>query len=186
MENAHLYEEVERLATTDGLTGLYEHRYFQEALENELRRGLRYKHPTSLMMIDIDHFKELNDTYGHQVGDDVLRRLAEVLRSQAREHDIVARYGGEEFALLLPVTPKEGALAAAARLRHAVEVTPFRAREETIHITVSVGIATCPSDATTRDTLIDKADQALYAAKRRGRNRVCYFDQQGNIQVLEA
>lgn len=185
IENAHLYEEVERLAITDGLTGLYVHRYFQEALENEIKRGLRYKHPISLMMIDIDHFKQLNDTYGHQTGDEVLRRLAEILKSQARGHDIVARYGGEEFAIVLPVTPKDGALSAASRLRRAVETTPFKIFRKTLHITISIGVASCPQDAQNREELIGKADQALYAAKRGGRNLVCYFDDEGRLRKLE-
>ncbi|MCS7254433.1 MAG: sensor domain-containing diguanylate cyclase [Armatimonadota bacterium] len=185
IENAHLYQEVERLAITDGLTGLYEHRYFQEALENEIKRGLRYRHPTSLMMIDIDHFKRFNDSYGHQAGDEVLRRLAEIFKSQAREQDIVARYGGEEFAIILPVTPKEGALAAAARLRRAVELTTFNIRGMALHVTVSIGVASCPQDAQTREELISRADQALYAAKSGGRNAICYFDDKGQLQMLE-
>jgi len=184
IENAHLYEEVERLAITDGLTGLYQHRYFQEKLENEIRRGLRYNHPTSLLMIDIDHFKLLNDTYGHQVGDEVLKRLAEIFKSRAREHDTVARYGGEEFAIILPVTPKEGALSAAERLRKSIEATQFDVDGYSLRITVSIGVASCPQDARTREELIGKADKALYAAKRSGRNAVCYFDDKGNLQVL--
>lgn len=185
IENAHLYEEVERLAITDGLTGLYVHRYFQEMLDNEIKRALRYRHSLSLMMIDIDHFKQLNDTYGHQAGDEVLQQLAKIFKSQAREHDIVARYGGEEFAIILPVTLKEGALSAASRLRRAVEATLFNARGNALRITVSIGVASCPQDGQTREELISKADQALYAAKRSGRNTICYFDDKGQLQKLE-
>ncbi len=185
IENAHLYEEVERLAITDGLTGLYVHRYFQESLESEIKRALRYKHSLSLMMIDIDHFKRLNDTYGHQAGDEVLQQLAKILKSQAREHDLVARYGGEEFAIILPVTPKEGALSAASRLRRLVEGAHFNAHGSEVRITISIGVACCPQDGQTREELIGKADQALYAAKRSGRNTICYFDDKGQLQRLE-
>lgn len=175
IENARLYEDLERLAITDGLTKLYVPRHFHEELDKELRRATRYQRDLSLLMIDIDHFKNINDTYGHPQGDVVLQELAGLLRRYGRQDDIIARYGGEEFVVALVETNEQGAALAAERIRRAVENHEFELGEQRVPITVSVGVAHFPGDASTKKDLIAHADQALYAAKRAGRNRVCLF-----------
>lgn len=164
---------LKNLATRDGLTGVYNRREFNLRLIAELTRSRRYGHTCSLMMLDIDYFKKLNDTHGHQAGDEALRVVASLIEQEVRPVDQVARYGGEEFAVILPETSGLNASAAAERLRnaiatHAIPIT----QEQTINVTVSVGLATFPSDAGSEETLIAAADQALYAAKHSGRNRV--------------
>ncbi|MDX2010920.1 MAG: diguanylate cyclase [Myxococcaceae bacterium] len=163
---------LERLAVTDGLTGLFNHRRFQEALHSELLRCERHKRPLAVLMLDVDFFKKVNDSMGHPAGDELLRRLAEVLSKDLRQTDLIARYGGEEFAVLLPETTKAEALQVGERMREAVEA---RINENTTwpqRITVSVGVATFPEDAKSAEDLLEAADQALYVAKRQGRNRV--------------
>ncbi|MEN3002442.1 MAG: diguanylate cyclase [Armatimonadota bacterium] len=157
------------LATTDGLTGVHNHRAFQEFLEQRFAEATRYHQPLALIMLDVDHFKQFNDTFGHQAGDEVLRRVAQILKRQVREVDFVARYGGEEFAIVLPATELEGAVQAAERLRQAI------AEAEWLHrpITASFGVAVLQPWMTNRQQLIAAADQALYQAKAAGRNRVC-------------
>jgi len=177
IENARLYEDLERLAITDGLTKLYVPRHFHEELDKELRRATRYQRDLSLLMIDIDHFKNINDTYGHPQGDVVLQELAGLLRRYGRQDDILARYGGEEFVVALVETNEQGAALAAERIRRAVETHEFELDGQRVPITVSVGVANFPGDANTKKDLIAHADQALYAAKRAGRNRVCLFSQ---------
>jgi diguanylate cyclase (GGDEF)-like protein/PAS domain S-box-containing protein len=162
--------KLEELATRDGLTGLFNRRAFQERLEDAVADARRAKQSLSLLMLDVDHFKQYNDAFGHPAGDAVLRRVARVLEAASREADLVARYGGEEFVILLPNTDAAGTAPAAERLRAAVEAAPWTSRD----VTVSVGAATL-ADAAGGDApflLIDAADAALYAAKRRGRNRV--------------
>jgi len=178
IENARLYEELERLAITDGLTQLYVPRYFHEELDKELRRAERYKRPLSLLMMDIDHFKKINDTYGHLQGDQVLRELAGLLKRCARQDDIVARYGGEEFAIALVETNKKGGLKAAERIRRTVEEFEFSGPAGPLPVTISIGVASYPQDATTKRDLIAKADMALLTAKERGRNRVVTYSAQ--------
>jgi diguanylate cyclase (GGDEF)-like protein len=163
---------LERLAVTDGLTGLYNHRRFQEALHAELLRCERHKRPLAVLMIDVDFFKRVNDTKGHPVGDVLLRRLGEVLSQDLRQTDLVARYGGEEFAVLLPETTKTEAFQVAERMREAVEQGLNTTMQWGQKITVSLGVATFPEDAKTAELLLEAADQALYTAKRQGRNRV--------------
>jgi diguanylate cyclase (GGDEF)-like protein len=175
-ENARLYRELEQLAITDGLTRLYVRRHFLELLNNELRRAQRYHRSLSLLMIDIDHFKAVNDTYGHPQGDQVLQELSGLLRRYGRRDDIVARYGGEEFVVALVETDQHGAAQAAERIRRAVEQHEFRVGTERLRLTLSIGVAGYPRDAGNQGDLIVAADQALYAAKRQGRNRVCLFD----------
>lgn len=169
--NAKLHEKIEKLATTDGLTGLFNHRLFQEKLSEELRRLKRFSEPISLLLADIDFFKKVNDAYGHPVGDLVLKSVAKVIRGAIRDMDIPARYGGEEFAVVLPGTDGEGARYIAERLRKEVMAKSFQADNKTFNVTMSIGIATSPSDAKGKEELIEKADQALYHAKRNGRNQ---------------
>lgn len=172
LDNVRLYAKLERAATTDDLTGLANRRSFQEVLEKEVARAGRYGHSLSLLMLDIDHFKEVNDSYGHTVGDEVLRRLGKVLRTDLRNIDLPARYGGEEFAVIMPHTPKPYAGSVAERLRMNVEESNLFHTDRLRTVTVSIGVAAYPVDATDVDSLIDAADNALYQAKREGRNRV--------------
>jgi len=171
IENTMLYKSTEHLSITDGLTGLYNHRHFQEQLEVEVKRAQRYDLNLSLIMIDLDHFKEFNDSYGHLEGDTLLRKIAQILKSSLRETDFVARYGGEEFAVILPETNKEGGSIAAERVRRAISEQTFG--EVGAKMTVSLGVASYPDDACLRADLIKAADDALYRAKSEGRNRTC-------------
>ncbi len=168
--NAKLHSEIEKMATTDGLTGLLNHRLFQEKLTGEFKRLNRLSDPLSLLLADIDHFKKVNDTYGHPAGDLVLKGVSAVIRETIRDIDIPARYGGEEFAVILPGTDAEGAQKIAERLRRAVMAKTFTADGKSLKVTVSIGIATSPEDAESKEGLIEKADQALYYAKHNGRN----------------
>ena len=198
MENARLYQAVEQQAITDGLTGLYNHRYFYERLENEMARARRYSLPVSLLMIDIDDFKSFNDSYGHPAGDSVLSEVGAVLREQLRSDvDIACCYGGEEFGVILPHTPTVGAKAVGSRIRDEVSgsdpasgdpsAQPLgigeRIRKSIAehqigagiggsHVTVSIGVACFPEHAGDGSELVGHADKALYVAKRMGKNRV--------------
>ena len=169
--NARMHAEIERMATTDGLTGLFNHRIFQEKLTDELKRSERYSTPLSLLLTDIDKFKQVNDTYGHPVGDLVLRGVALILKQEVRDIDTAARYGGEEFAVILPGTDSAGAKIIAERLRKAIMGETFTADGKTLKVTTSIGIATVPADAKTKEELIERTDQALYHAKHHGRNQ---------------
>jgi diguanylate cyclase (GGDEF)-like protein len=164
-------------AIHDELTRLYNFRYFQDRAASEVRRALRYDHALTLLMIDADDFKAFNDTRGHLAGNVALRRLASVLRKAVREVDVAARYGGEEFAILLPSTPKLGALKLAEKLRHSVEKAEIGrdAAGNGKPLTVSVGVASLPGDAGTAKELIGRADSALYIAKSMGKNCVKPF-----------
>lgn len=174
LENARLYEETETLAVTDGLTGLNNHRYFQEFFNRELNRAKRYRHLLSLIMIDIDHFKKVNDRMGHPVGDKVLKVVALLVKEQARDVDLVARYGGEEFMLVLPETGKIEAQMLAERIRKSVESCKIEDDDcrGLGRITVSLGVASFPEDGAEKNEVIDKVDKALYRAKAGGRNQV--------------
>ena len=169
-------EILNERATHDGLTKLTNYQRFQEVLDEEMYRAKRYRFPLTLLMLDLDHFKKVNDTFGHLAGDVVLREMSELLRKSLRKSDIAARYGGEEFALLLPETPQEGAFILAERLREKLAAMSFAYGEHTIFITMSVGIAayTPKTDSSNAD-LIKKADTALYRAKEQGRNRCTLF-----------
>jgi len=159
----------EEAAFTDHLTGLANRRRFERQLEREVARVERYGHPFSLLMIDIDSFKDLNDSFGHDAGDEAIRRLSKVLREGTRGIDLAARIGGEEFAVLLAETSKEGGLEVAERLRAAIKVMEIPTAR---HITASFGVAECPRDAHTAADVLKAADVALYEAKRNGRDRV--------------
>lgn len=173
LENAELYQRTEELAIRDNLTGLYVHKYFQDRLEEELKRALARDYPLSLVMLDIDYFKDYNDRFGHIAGDIVLRHLAGVLTEETAAGNLAARYGGEEFCLLLPQTDKEKACRLAERIRKKVAENTITLRRIKTKITVSLGVAALPQDARTRADLIRKADEALYRAKEKGKNQVC-------------
>ncbi|HTX68106.1 MAG TPA: diguanylate cyclase [Thermoleophilia bacterium] len=187
MHNAQLYrklreqnETIELQATTDGLTGLYNHRYFWERLRDEVSRATRYDQPLSLLMLDLDDFKNVNDHYGHPVGDEVLRAVGNALQTQLRQGvDCAARYGGEEFAVILPSTGSElanGAVVTAERVRAAIAGLLAPVDDPAWRgITVSIGVATVPVDAGDAEGLVTRADQALYLAKARGKDNVAVF-----------
>jgi len=166
------HEAIYRMVIVDGLTEVHNKRYFIEFLDRELARSARYKHSLSLVMYDLDHFKNVNDTYGHLAGDHVLRDISRRLHSRIRREELLARYGGEEFVILLPETDREGALSFAEHIRERVEAEPVEFEGETIQVTISVGVATIQGEAIDSDALIRMADENLYEAKRSGRNRV--------------
>jgi len=173
-----LNAEITRMANTDGLTGLNNHRVFQERLAAELNRHIRYSRKLSLMMLDIDHFKSFNDNYGHQTGDRVLKELAATMEHFVRSMDITARYGGEEFVIVLPETPVDEALMVADRLRQKIFNNGFILESgERIPLSISIGVAGFPDDARIHSELVKCADKALYHAKRTGRNRVCTYQE---------
>ncbi len=172
-ELAEANARLAQLAVTDGLTGLYNHRHLHERLSLEVERSQRSGLPLSLLMLDVDHFKQFNDTFGHPAGDEVLRQLARVLNDTRRANDVVARYGGEEFAVILVDTAKFTAAKVAERVRERVAGHDFSdAAQRAGKISVSIGVATFPDDGTDAEALVRAADTALYAAKRAGRNRV--------------
>jgi diguanylate cyclase (GGDEF)-like protein len=174
IENARLYE----LATVDGLTKLYIRRHFEQRLSEELRRAERYGTVLSLMIMDIDHFKKFNDTYGHQTGDEVIKLVAKTIKASVREEDIAARYGGEEMLVLMPETDVEGAHKMAERVREAIqEVAQPGPNGESLQVTVSVGVATWPLHAEDPDSLLEVADKALYQSKQGGRNRTTIWSE---------
>ncbi len=176
-KTASLCEQARRLATTDHLTGLRNRRYLDEALARETALVARYGSSLSLIMLDVDDFKRCNDLYGHQAGDGVLHELARVLESHVRQVDVVVRYGGEEFIILLPHTDRRWALEMGERTRRAVRAHSFAGGKEgrDIRITISLGVAAYPQDASGASELIACADEALHAAKRAGKNRACAY-----------
>lgn len=173
LENAHRYQDLNILAVTDSLTKVYIRRYFEECLARAFRNAQRYKRAFSLVMCDIDHFKQINDTYGHLQGDRTLQIVAEILKANIRDDDLVARYGGEEFVLILDRAETETAVSVAERIRQTVEARPIPSEQGDLHITLSLGVATYRSDIPTAHDLVAAADAALYEAKKSGRNRVC-------------
>lgn len=174
LQSARQYEEIKRLTFIDALTPAYNHRYFQEALAKEIHRHARAKHEMALAMLDIDNFKKINDTFGHPVGDEILIGIVQELQRNARDTDVIARYGGEEFAIIFPDTPAQSAREAANRFREIVERRVFRIAQfdRTLHVTVSIGVAIYPRDGETNADLISRADEALYFAKKNGKNQV--------------
>ena len=174
IENAQLYEAVEELAIKDGLTGLYLPRYLLSRLGEEISRQLRRKKQLSFLMIDLDKFKLYNDKYGHMAGDIVLKTISMILQESFSEPgNLVCRYGGEEFAVLLPDCPKEQAVSLAEEVRKRIRSQEIILRKQKTSISVSIGVATFPTDAQMKDELIHAADHAMYKAKKEGRNRVC-------------
>lgn len=171
LHNALLYRQLEQLATRDALTQLCNRRYFLQQAQGEFLRARRYKKPLAAVMIDLDHFKKINDTYGHSSGDQVLIQFAEVCRQSLRSSDLLARYGGEEFILLLPETPLAEAREAAERLRRTIEAHLFCIEQGCVHITASFGVSVRQPEDASIEALINRADQALYTAKQNGRNR---------------
>jgi two-component system, cell cycle response regulator len=173
---------LEQLAVRDELTGLYNYRYMQTRLHEEWKRAERYRYPLACAMIDIDFFKKVNDSFGHDVGDIVLREVGQRIAQAVREVDVVARYGGEEFLLILPNTHFAGALTVADRVWRSVGQRPIPAHDKQHQITVSVGVSLFPGrDVTTKESLLKSADEALYRAKHEGRDRICVFQQQGYL-----
>ena len=172
LEMVWAIDEVRRRASTDALTGLVNRRAFDEHLKRLLNETDRFGQPLALILADIDHFKNINDTWGHEAGDEVLRRVARKLTEGVRNVDVIARYGGEEIAILLPQTSVVGAADLADRLRHSVGVNPVKFKGEEISVTVSLGVASYPDSVRTRDGLFQAADRALYEAKNAGRNCV--------------
>jgi diguanylate cyclase (GGDEF)-like protein len=171
IENASLF----RQATTDRMTGLFSHHFFEKSLEEELERARRYKATFSLVMFDIDHFKKFNDTYGHLQGDRIIREIARLLCASIRQVDLPARYGGEEFAVILPAVDANGALVVAERLRARVDGHPFPSSDSgaPLHVTISVGVAEFDAESSYAPSeIIREADRALYQSKEQGRNRV--------------
>jgi diguanylate cyclase (GGDEF)-like protein len=173
VENARLFDEVQRLATLDGLTGTYNRRHFMELAHLAFESARRFGQPLTAVMLDVDHFKSINDEYGHHVGDQVLRTLAERCRSTLRTIDVLGRYGGEEFAILLPgTTRRNAATILAERIRHRVAEELVHTDAGPVGVTVSVGVAAMETTTRNPEELFKRADAALYEAKQAGRNRV--------------
>lgn len=169
----HLEEELKRLATVDYLTGLWNRRYFMEVGCHEHERFSRFKRPVSIIILDLDHFKQVNDVYCHQMGDRVLQGMTQILQKELRSVDVAARYGGEEFAIILPKTSCEGAVTVAEKLRQAIENIHFPVQASAaLSITASFGIAELEDGDRTFDDAITRADNALYTAKAKGRNQL--------------
>jgi diguanylate cyclase (GGDEF)-like protein len=176
LENARLFGEVQRLAITDGLTGTYNRRHFFELAERELNRARRFGYPVSAIMLDVDHFKQVNDAYGHAVGDQVLHTLAKRCSENIRDIDILGRYGGEEFAIILSATDLLGAQNIAERLRRRVADVPVLTEQRDLTITISLGVASSTRDDEDVAALLNRADAAMYEAKQAGRDRVAAMD----------
>ena len=180
VEEMELEEKIYRMATTDALTGLFSREYFRQQYSDTFRRSERYQRPFSLIMIDIDDFKTINDTHGHSTGDVVLEGVGRIILDLVRHEDCAARYGGEEFVILLPETDPEMARFPAERIRKSIEEYRFQTEDRRFSVSVSVGIAGFPDHASTMDEMLEKADQAMYKVKRSGKNKVRVF--QGDTQ----
>jgi len=179
----HNEQRLEQLATVDQLTGLYNYRMYYSILNGEIARAQRYGHTLSVLMLDVDHFKRVNDDYGHLAGDRVLERLGLLLKESVRGENVVCRYGGEEFSIIVPELGAKAAGEMAERLREIVEQTDFGSgKDQDIKITVSVGVAAFPESAGTVEQLTKAADTALYAAKEGGRNRVSQYKNKARIR----
>jgi two-component system, cell cycle response regulator len=177
LQNGMMYKQMETMATTDGLTGLTNHRCFQERFGDLLERAARHDHKVAVLLCDVDHFKSVNDTHGHPVGDEVLRKVAKVLQAAVRKIDVPARYGGEEFAVVLDATDEAGAIQLANRIREDIGALVFDSENGAFQVTMSIGVACFPEDGGHRAELIEHADHALYHCKETGRNRVTSYQQ---------
>jgi len=171
IQNAHYVERVKQLAYLDGLTGIFNRRFFELRIVEEIERSRRFGSGMAVIMIDIDQFKRMNDEFGHLLGDEVLRQVSSILHQQLRKIDVVCRYGGEEFAIILSQTSPKYALGVAEKLRRMTEKWQFPGVPRPV--TISAGVAMCPEQGETRDSLVSAADASLYTAKQAGRNRVC-------------
>jgi two-component system cell cycle response regulator len=169
---AQYHEEIYRLMTLDGLTQLHNRRFFQETLEREFARSKRYGNPFCLVLFDIDHFKRINDSHGHLVGDDVLRRVASLVTTKVRANDTLARVGGEEFAAVLPESDRQGGIALAEKLRKLIEAERIEVESKLVRVTISLGVAEFNERLASSAELYKLADDRLYEAKRSGRNLV--------------
>jgi diguanylate cyclase (GGDEF)-like protein len=170
IQKARYFERIRHMAYVDGLTGLFNRRYFETRIEEEIERAKRYSGPLSVIMFDIDHFKRLNDEFGHLLGDDVLRQVSQIFGQNLRKADVACRFGGEEFAIIVTETKGEDAYSVADKLRKAVAQTVFPGVPRPV--TLTAGVASFPANGSTRDELVRAADDALYAGKQSGRNRV--------------
>ncbi|MBE2251525.1 MAG: GGDEF domain-containing protein [Myxococcus sp.] len=170
---AAYHDEIYRLTTVDGLTQVHNRRYFNEAIERELSRCRRYGRALSLLLIDVDHFKRINDTFGHLAGDAVLKEVASTIQKRIRKEDLLSRYGGEEFAVLSPEIDHKGAVAMAQKVRKVIEKHEFTFDGEAIPVTISCGVSTLGKKGDDAAALVQRADEKLYEAKESGRNQVC-------------
>jgi diguanylate cyclase (GGDEF)-like protein len=175
VERIKLYEKIQELSIYDSLTSIYNRRYFMYRFSNEFDRAKKFKFNVSFLMIDIDYFKKVNDTYGHLVGDVILREIAALIGRSIREIDFAARFGGEEFSVVLPETDKAGAIMVAERIRSKIGNRRIKAFDESLMVSVSIGVASFPQNTLYSDVLAEVADKALYKAKAAGRNRVSWF-----------
>jgi diguanylate cyclase (GGDEF)-like protein len=175
LKRAFLYQRIQELAIMDTLTQALSRRYCLERIHEELERSKKFDYKCSFLMSDIDHFKDINDRYGHLVGDAILREVSKVIKENIRQIDLIGRYGGEEFLIILTETDKEQAIAAAERIRESIEEKHIKVYDEELKVTISMGISVFPDEASDVQTLIEKADSALYQAKQEGRNRVCIY-----------
>ncbi len=175
IEKNRLYQKIQQLAITDSLTGFYNRRGLEELGKHEIERAIRFNRPLTTLMIDIDHFKLVNDSFGHPVGDEVLVQLAHRLKSKLRDVDILCRYGGEEFFVMLPETDKDNAYLIADRIRRLIHEHSFSTSAGLINITISIGICYLSKNVFDLEDMVNYADQALYQAKQNGRNKVKHF-----------
>ena len=187
LRNALTHEEIQRIAVLDGLTGAFNRRFGMQRLKEEYSRAVRQEAPLAVLMVDIDHFKRINDTYGHLVGDRAIKLVVEQIRHVVREGDVIVRYGGEEFMVILPGADSHNAVEVAERLRRRVGETELRQGDQTIHMTASIGVASLPEiRVESPEDLIECADEALYQAKRNGRNQVVDARLQACSQTVSA
>jgi diguanylate cyclase (GGDEF)-like protein len=175
MKTSLSHKKVKELSLRDGLTGIYNHRHFQEMLGYTVAHSDRYDEKASLILLDVDNLKGVNDSYGHQAGDSVLTFVGKVLVESLRKIDIQARYGGDEFAVILPNTNKRGSLVVAQKIKNSIKNMPFKFKGDEINITLSIGISTYPDNAPDGEILIEKADRALYESKNQGKDKVVHY-----------